>query len=169
MIFMGVLMEEFIKKVNELAYQSAKNGNDPFAALLVKDNKIVATTLDTSVEQSDPTSHAELDLIRTFCKENNIFSLEDYTLFSSTEPCVMCSGAIHWSRIGKVVYSVSQEALNNSNNGNLKPSCDSIVNVGKRKVEVVGPIFEDDGFQVFIDFPLVPKLIRHEKNKKNCK
>ena len=159
-------MEEYIRRVNELAYISAKKGNDPFAALLVKDNKIVATTLDTSVEQSDPTAHAELELIRSYCKENNVFSLEEYTLVSSTEPCIMCSGAIHWSRIGKVIFSVSQAALNKSNNGKIKPSCDSIVNVGKSKIEVIGPILEDEGLKVFIDFPLAPKITRHQKIKK---
>ncbi len=159
-------MEKFIKEVNKLAYQSAQEGYDPFAALLVNDDKIVASTMDYSVEKSDPTAHAELDLIRKFCQDNNIFSLEEYTLYSSSEPCVMCSGAIHWARIKHVVFSVSQQKLNGASNGKLKPSCDSIVNIGRRKVEVIGPILEDEGFQVFIDFPLVPKIMRHGKIKK---
>ncbi len=159
-------MERYIREVNKLAYKSAQNGNDPFAALLVKDDTIVASTMDYSVEKSDPTAHAELDLIRNFCQDNNIFSLEEYTLYSSSEPCVMCSGAIHWAKIKHVVFSVSQQRLNGASNGKRKPSCDSIVNVGKSKVKVVGPILEDEGFQVFIDFPLVPKIDRHNKFQK---
>lgn len=160
-------MERYIREVNKLAYQSAQKGNDPFAALLVKDEKIVASTMDYSVEKSDPTAHAELDLIRNFCQENNVFTLEGYTLYSSSEPCVMCSGAIHWAKIKHVVFSVSQQRLNRASNGKRKPSCDSIVNVGKSRVEVVGPILEDEGFQVFIDFPLIPKIERHNKLKNN--
>ncbi len=160
-------MERFIREVNKLAYQSAQKGNDPFAAFLVKDDIVVASTMDFSVVKSDPTAHAELDLIRNFCQENKIFSLEDYTLYSSSEPCVMCSGAIHWAKIKHVVFSVSQQRLNGASKGKRKPSCDSIVNVGKSKVEVVGPILEEEGFQVFIDFPLVPKIERHNKLKNN--
>ena len=116
-------MERYIREVNKLAYQSAQRGNDPFAALLVKDDTIVASTMDFSVEKSDPTAHAELDLIRNFCQEKNIFSLEGYTLYSSSEPCVMCSGAIHWAKIKHVVFSVSQQKLNGASNGKRKPSC----------------------------------------------
>ena len=158
-------MERFIREVNKLAYQSAQKGNDPFAALLVKEGTIVASTMDYSVEKSDPTAHAELYLIRNFCQENNVFSLEEYTLYSSSEPCVMCSGAIHWAKIKNVVFSVPQQRLNGVSHGKIKPSCDSIVNIEKSKVEVVGPILEDEGFQVFIDFPLIPKQERHNKLK----
>ena len=160
-------MEKFIREVIGLAYNSAKQGNDPFAALLVKDEKIVASSMDYSVKKSDPTAHAELDLIRKFCQDNNIFSLEEYTLYSSSEPCVMCSGAIHWARINKVVFSVSQQRLNGESHGRVKPSCNSLVNVGRRKIDVIGPILEDEGFQVFIDYPLIPKLLRHNKIKNN--
>ena len=156
-------MEQFIREVNRLAYHSAQQGNDPFAALLVKDDTVVASTMDYSVKKSDPTAHAELDLIRNFCQKNNIFSLDGYTLYSSSEPCVMCSGAIHWAKIKQVVFSVSQQMLNGASNGKKKPSCDSIVNVGKSKVDVVGPILEDEGFQVFLDFPLIPKTVRHNR------
>lgn len=156
-------MEQYIREVNKLAYQSAQKGNDPFAALLVKDDKIIASTMDVSVAKSDPTAHAELDLIRNFCQEKKLFNLEAYTLYSSSEPCIMCSGAIHWAKIKRVVFSVSQQKLNTESNGKRKPSCDSIVNIGKSKVEVVGPILEDEVFQVFLDFPLVPKIERHKK------
>ena len=47
-------MEQFIKEVNNWAYRSAKNGNDPFAALLVKNGRIVASSIDLSVVTSDP-------------------------------------------------------------------------------------------------------------------
>jgi len=157
-----------IREVIKMAYQSAKEGNDPFAALLVKDNTIVASTIDYSVLKSDPTAHAELDLIRTYCSDNNLFSLEGYTLVSSTEPCIMCSGAIHWSRISKVLFSVSQEKLKKASKGNHKPNCSELINLGKNKVEVIGPILENEGFQVFLDFPLIPKEKRHNllRNKK---
>jgi tRNA(Arg) A34 adenosine deaminase TadA len=69
-------MEEFVRQAIRLAYASAKKGDDPFAALLVKDCQVVATSLDESVSRCDPTAHAELALIRDYCSSQKFFSLE---------------------------------------------------------------------------------------------
>ncbi|MPM44160.1 tRNA-specific adenosine deaminase [bioreactor metagenome] len=55
----------------------------------------------------DPTFHAELGLIRRFCAESGITDLSDYTLYSSCEPCFMCSGSLVWARLGRLVYGAS--------------------------------------------------------------
>jgi tRNA(Arg) A34 adenosine deaminase TadA len=153
-------MEEFVRQAIRLAYASAKKGDDPFAALLVKDGQVVATSLDESVSRCDPTAHAELALIRDYCSSQKVFSLEGYTLVSSTEPCLMCSGAIHWSRISQVVFSVSQATLKGFSQGTAKPTCESLLNLGRRKVQVIGPLLEEEGIKVFQDYPLVPKIQR---------
>ena len=161
------MIEELIRTVNELAYKSAKDGNGPFSELFVKNGKIVSTSFDLSVRKSSPTAHAELDLIRTYCAENKIFFLEGYTLVSSAEPCIMCSGAIHWSRISKVIFSVSQEKLKQAISGNKKPKCSELINFRKYKIKVVGPVLEDEDYQVFIDFPMMSKIDRHKVFRNN--
>ena len=103
--------EKFIKIVYDLARESAKNGNDPFSAILVHKNEICHTSFDISVKSSNPTLHAELNVISEYCSSNKIFSLDGYSLYCNVEPCIMCSGAIHWSRISKVVYGISQMNL----------------------------------------------------------
>lgn len=47
----------------------------------------------------DPTHHAEIGLIRKYCSEHHVFDLSEYTLYTSCEPCVMCSGAMVWSNL----------------------------------------------------------------------
>jgi tRNA(Arg) A34 adenosine deaminase TadA len=128
---------------------------------LVFENKIVHTSTDVSVAESDPTAHAELNVIRTYCRNNNIFSLKGFTLYSSTEPCVMCSGAIHWARISKVVFSVSQASLKTVSQGTPKPSCASLLSYGGAKPEVIGPVLEDEGLGILKKYPSVPKIERH--------
>src|SRR5690625_7764673 len=86
--------EFFIKKANEMALQARKEGNEPFGAILVKDEEIVMIGENKINTFSDPTHHAEIGLIRKFCSEHNIFDLSEYTLYTSCEPCVMCSGAM---------------------------------------------------------------------------
>jgi tRNA(adenine34) deaminase len=83
-----------------------------------------------------------------------------YTLYSSTEPCLRCAGAIKWAGISRVVFSVSQATLQALNGGRPKPSCASLVNTGKRVIEVAGPFLEDEGLAVFTNFDFKPKRLR---------
>ena len=153
----------YLKIAIDLARESAEKGGDPFGAILVCGDKVVAKSTDKSVEKSDPTYHAERSLISEYCQANKILSLEGHTLYSSTEPCIMCSGAIKSANISRVVFSVSQELLQQYSGGRKKPGCESLINSGKRKIEVVGPLLSDEGVKVFQEFPLIPKAERHRR------
>ncbi len=163
----------FLKKVYQLAWRAAELGFDPFAAMLVKDGKILATSIDKSIEYVDPTAHAELVLISEFCRQKHLISLEGYTLYCNVEPCVMCSGAIHWAKISRVVYGLSQRTLQQFSGGKLKPDCRPLINVGGRKTQVLGPMAEEEGMDVFRSFPFRSKKERlrnrKEENNKNNK
>ena len=97
----------FMKKAIELSAKAAENGNEPFGAVLVKDNEIVYTNENHIYTRHDPTFHAEFGLIRRFCEETGITDLSKYTLYSSCEPCFMCCGAMVWVKLGKLVYGAS--------------------------------------------------------------
>ena len=92
----------FLRRAIDLAKKAFRSGSDPFGAVLVQNGVIVYEASDRSVELSDPTYHAESAVIAEYCRSRHRFSLEGYTLYASTEPCVICSGAIHWARISKV-------------------------------------------------------------------
>ncbi len=158
--------ETFIKQVMDLARQAAEQNIDPFAALLVKDGQLLASSLNQCVALSDPTAHAEMAVISEYCRENGLISLEGYTIYCSAEPCVMCSGAIHWSRISRVVFCMSQAHLQQFSGGKPKPSCEEIINVGNKKIEIVGPVLPELGIQLFTDFPFKSKKDRHQEHKK---
>ena len=103
--------EDFMKRAIELSKKAVKHGNEPFGAVLVKDNKIVFENENQIKTKNDPTFHAETGLIRRFCEETGITNLKDYTLYTSCEPCFMCSGAMVWSKLGKMVYAASNNDL----------------------------------------------------------
>ncbi len=157
--------EKYIKQVIQLARSAAEKNIDPFASLLVKDDQIVASATNQCMAYSDPTAHAELTVISEYCRSHNLISLEGYTLYSSAEPCVMCSGAIHWSRISRVVFCMSQEHLQQFSGGKPKPSCNEIINIGGKKIEIRGPVLPELGIQLFKDFPFKSKKARYEENK----
>lgn len=60
---------------------------------------------------TDPTFHGEAGLIREFCAQTGITDLQEYTMYSSCEPCFMCSGAMVWVKLGRLVYAASNMEL----------------------------------------------------------
>lgn len=118
--------ELFMKKAIELSKTAVEHGNEPFGAVLVKDGEIVYSNENEIYTLHDPTHHGETGLIRRFCTETGITDLSKYTMYSSCEPCFMCSGAMVWSKLGRLVYAASNidlEAILNSQGCN----CSKIV------------------------------------------
>lgn len=151
----------FIRKANQLAWDSGAAGFSPFGAILVLEGEIVAESMDTCIPESDPTAHAELKVIRDYCRRQKKISLEGLTLYASTEPCIMCSGAIHWAKVDRVVFSVSQWMLQKKSGGNPKSGCEQFINSGGKKIEITGPVLPGEGLKVFDEFRQLSKKILH--------
>ena len=105
--------EYFMEKAIELSALAVEHGNEPFGAVLVKNNQIVFTNENQIYTRKDLTFHAEMGLLRLFCAETGITDLRDYTLYSSCEPCFMCSGAMFWLKLGRLVFSAGNNELEN--------------------------------------------------------
>ena len=105
--------ETFMKKAIELSKLAVEHGNEPFGAVLVKNDQIVFTNENQIYTRHDPTFHGEAGLIRKFCAQTAITDLHEYTLYSSCEPCFMCSGAMVWVKLGRLVYGASNIDLEN--------------------------------------------------------
>ena len=125
--------EIFMKKAIELSASAAGHGNEPFGAVLVKNDEIVYTNENQIFTLHDPTFHGEAGLIRRFCAETGITDLRDYTLDSSCEPCFMCSGAMVWVKLGRLVYAASNIDL-----GEI---------LGKKGCECSRIVFEHSGWK----------------------
>lgn len=119
--------EYYMNIAIDLAKKAVLNGNEPFGALLVKDDKIVFTSENQIYSKNDPTYHAEMGLFREFVPKSGITSLEDYTLYSSCEPCFMCSGAMVWLKLGRLVYGASNKDLENILGNEKGCECSSMV------------------------------------------
>jgi tRNA(Arg) A34 adenosine deaminase TadA len=141
--------EFFLRRAMALAREARIQGEVPIGAVLVLDGVLVHEAHNRDIARADPTQHAELSLISEYCRAERRLTLDGFTLYSSAEPCVMCSGAIKWARITRVVFGVSQAMLQQLSGGRLKPSCASIVNTGYRQIEIVGPLLADEGLAVF--------------------
>ena len=103
--------EVFMRKAIELSRLAMEHGNEPFGAVLVKNNEMVFTNENQIYTRHDPTFHGEAGLIREFCAQTGITNLQEYTMYSSCEPCFMCSGAMVWVKLGRLVYAASNMEL----------------------------------------------------------
>ena len=103
--------EVFMREAIALSRAAVAHGNEPFGAVLVKDWEIVFTNENQIYTRHDPTFHGEAGLIREFCAETGITDLREYTMYASCEPCFMCSGAMVWVKLGRLVYGASNIEL----------------------------------------------------------
>lgn len=99
----------FLNKAIELAIENLKNGGDPFGAVLVKDNEIIAKGVNELHHFPHVSGHAELLAITRAQELLNRTDLSDCILYASGHPCPMCLGAIGFSNIKKVIYSNTLE------------------------------------------------------------
>src|SRR3974390_1481588 len=143
--------ETLLRRAFEVARRSRANGDHPFGALLAgPDGAILREqTNGYSAEGGDMTAHAERLLATWASRTHEASFLARCTLYTSAEPCAMCSGAIYWAGIGRVVYGQSEAALRrltgaHPENPTLDLPCRAVFAAGQRPVEVTGPLLEDE-------------------------
>ncbi len=144
--------EELILETYKIARSAVANGNHPFGALIWLNGEVILTAENTVSTDSDCTCHAELNLVRKAYKELDQDKCSSSTLYTSTEPCAMCAGAIYWCGIRKVVYGCSATELGKVAGKTLEISSKDIYADAQEEVEVVGPILEEQGVKIHQDF-----------------
>src|SRR5690606_3058443 len=102
-------MDRFMKRAIELAVNNVKEGGQPFGAVLVKDDEIIAEGVNELHFKYDVSGHAELLAIRKAQEKLQTLDLNGYTMYASGEPCPMCMTAIYLSGIKNVYYCASLE------------------------------------------------------------
>lgn len=155
-------VNKIIEKYMRIAFDEAKiakeKGENPFGAVLLDPEYNFCHKAHTrSLELADPTAHAEVLVIREYCKKIKKVYLKDYILICSTEPCIMCSGAIKWAKIEQIYYSVPQKELNKISGGKQKPSCEELINSGFSQKRIVGNILLVEGLKVYDNFQFIPQ------------
>jgi tRNA(Arg) A34 adenosine deaminase TadA len=141
--------DQLIRLSVQIAQRARDNGNHPFGALLADEQgRVLLEAENTVVTDRDCTGHAETNLMRLASSQYAPDFLEDCTLYTSTEPCPMCAGAIFWGNVRRVVFGLSMEGLYDligpGNQDSLALPCRHVFERGKKAVEVIGPLLEDE-------------------------
>src|SRR6202042_626651 len=96
---------EFLRRAIALATRNVLTAaGGPFAAVVVRDGKIVGEGANSVTATHDPTAHGEVNAIRAACKALNTFTLAGCALYTSCEPCPMCLAAAYWARLDAIYF-----------------------------------------------------------------
>lgn len=101
--------EHYMKLALQEAQKAYDAGEVPIGAIVVINNKIISRAHNQTELLHDCTAHAEMIALTAAFSELGSKYLTDATLYVTLEPCLMCSGALYWSKIGRIVYGAEDE------------------------------------------------------------
>ncbi|MCH5350753.1 MAG: tRNA adenosine(34) deaminase TadA [Clostridiales bacterium] len=139
--------EAFMKKAIELLSECPEC-EVPVAAIIVCDGEIVGRGVNRRETDSDPTAHAEVVAIRDAANKLGRWNLSGCELFVTLEPCVMCGGAIVYSRISRVVFGAYDLRFGACGTALDVVRCDKL----NHRAEVVGGVLDKECLKPITDF-----------------
>lgn len=149
----------YLRLAFAVARQAKEAGDHPFGAILVgPDGEVLMEQGNGfTAEGHDMTAHAERLLATRASKAYPPDFLAGCALYTSAEPCAMCAGAIYWAGIGKVVFGQTEASLgeltgDHPENPTMDLPCRVVFAAGRRKVEVVGPMLEEESAELQREF-----------------
>ena len=138
--------DEYFMKHALLQAQTAFEGDEvPVGAVVVINNKIISRGYNQVEKLNDPTAHAEIIALTSAFNFLGSKYLPEASIYITVEPCIMCAGAMYWSKIGKVIYGAADEK-----NGYLRITKDS--SPFHPKTEIVRGILQDECVQLMKSF-----------------
>jgi len=137
--------EDFMR----LALEEAKQGDAPYGAVIVKDNKIVATAHNTVQQDNDPSAHAEMNVIRKLTSQIKNPSLAGYIIYTTGEPCPMCATVCVWAGISEIICAISIEDLIRINQSQIDISCDEVIAKSFRDIKVTKGLLKEECLELF--------------------
>ena len=151
--------ERLLRLAFDVARRSRERGDHPFGSILAdRDGNVLREQGNGyTSEGGDRTAHAERLLSSWAAKTLSLAELKDCTLYTSAEPCAMCSGAIYWAGIGRVVFGQTERDLKaqtgaHEENPTLELPCHIVFEAGQRPTEIVGPLLSNEAAQLQADF-----------------
>ena len=143
--------EYFMRQALQQAQKAFDEDEVPVGAVVVLNNKIIARGYNQVEKLNDCTAHAEIIALTSAFSYLGSKYLPDATLYVTVEPCVMCAGALYWSKIGKVIYGADDEK-----NGHRRIT--GAVSPFHPKTVVHGGLLKDECSQLMKNFFALKRL-----------
>ena len=136
---------ELLYEAGRIAHQAKKRGNHPFGCLLADAcGNILLTGENTVVTEHNDCGHAETNLMIAASKKYDRDFLAGCSIYTTGEPCAMCTGAIYWANVRRIVIGFSERDLlemtgDDPENPTFNLPCPEILARGQKDFEIVGP------------------------------
>lgn len=134
--------EKYMTIAFEQAKKAYKKDEVPVGCVIVNKNKIIAKAYNKKETKNNSLYHAEILAIQKACKKLKTWRLDDCILYTTMEPCMMCTGAIIQSRIKTVYYSISNNSFGELENYQKKTN----------KININKGLLQDESFQLIQKF-----------------
>ncbi|MXY78373.1 MAG: nucleoside deaminase [Chloroflexi bacterium] len=147
MTALGDRDEAFLRQAIEVSKRSRANGNHPFGAIFVdRGGNVLLEAENSVITTGDLIGHAETNLARRIGLTLSAIQVAGGTFYSSCEPCAMCSGAMYWAGVNRLVYAMGETDLlplaggeDGENPTMTGLGCRAVLASGQRHIEVSGP------------------------------
>lgn len=146
--------ESHMNRAFELAREAADRGDRPFGSVLVRDDEVVMEDSNRVVTEDDIRRHPELHLAYRAAQELDPETRKKTVMYTSTEPCPMCSSGIRRAGLGRVVYSVSGAELAEVTGDDAPVSSTEVLGA---TTDVVKGLLNDTGRRIHDDYYGSPK------------
>lgn len=150
--------EIYMRAAIEEALKARRNNDYSIGAVVVKNDKIIARTPNITRSMNDPTQHAEIEVIRKALKNLGQRFLEDCVLYTTHEPCPMCTTAAVWVKLRGIVFGARLSDMVDYGsvykNGKwvwrtVRISAAEVVAKGDPKVEIIGDFLREECKNLF--------------------
>ncbi len=137
--------EHFMRQALKEAQRAFDEGEVPVGAIIVMNGRIIARGYNQVERLTDSTAHAEIIALTAAFNFLGSKYLPEAALYVTIQPCIMCSGALYWSKIGRVVYGAEDEK-----NGYKKVAGEQ--SPFHPKTNVLGGLLQDECARLMKDF-----------------
>lgn len=154
-----------LRRAIELANETGEAGNRPFGAVAVgADGAVISEGANSVATSGDVTEHAELDAITTACAEGRTADLVGSTVYASGEPCPMCSAAMVWAGVRRVVFAASAAQFGDILSGGPRfgLGCADVIVSADAGIEVSGPHLGEVALDPFRRFVAEQEIVGGE-------
>lgn len=133
----------------EKAAKGVREGQTPFGACIVKNNKVIGLAHNLVWKNTDITAHAEITVIRSACRSLKKIDLTGCTIYSTCEPCPMCFCACHWAKISRIVFGASIRDAKRFGFNELEVSNLELKHSAKSGVKISSGILKEENIALF--------------------
>ena len=139
----------------EIAHEAMEKGNHPFGALLADKDGRILMEQGNAFTEGGSAYHAETLLLLRAAKEYSPGFLRTCTLYSNFEPCCMCTGALYWTNVGRLVFGATEKDLlsftgDDEENPTFSLSSRDVVAHGQKDIAIEGPVEDKELLSVLV-------------------